>query len=77
MTKEQAEQELEKYVGLPMCQDCGWKLGTDITNNCGCRSAMFSTDREKYNKAFLRARELQAIINGGNSPTYYETKPVF
>lgn len=36
MTIAEAQQKLEKYVGLPKCQDCGWKLGTDITNYCAC-----------------------------------------
>lgn len=43
----------EKYVGLPKCQDCGWKLDTDITNSCLC------SNPEKHRAAIKEARELQ------------------
>jgi hypothetical protein len=55
-----AEDELAQYVGTPKCMDCKWKLGSDITNNCGCVRA--GADFAKYNVAFNRARELQAIV---------------
>lgn len=64
MTKAEAAKELEKYVGLPKCMDCGWRLGTDITNNCGCVCIGSVTPERKalYDAAFKRARELQAIV---------------
>lgn len=54
------EKELSKYVGTPKCVDCGWKLGSDITNNCWCRGK--DVDREKYQKAFDRARQIQKML---------------
>lgn len=49
----------EEYEGLPKCQDCGWKLGTAITDNCSCLGAM-TPEREKLHiEAFQRARRLQ------------------
>ena len=55
-----AEDELAQYVGVPKCMDCKWKLGSDITNNCGCVGV--GADYAKYTAAFNRARELQAIV---------------
>lgn len=52
-------EELKQYVGFPKCQDCGWKLGSDITNHCSCNTA--NRDDEKHQKAFARARELQKL----------------
>ena len=54
------EQELAKYVGTPKCMDCKWKLGSDITDNCGCTGG--AADHEKYKKAFDRARYLQGVL---------------
>lgn len=56
-----AESELSKYIGLPKCQDCGWKLGSDITDNCSCRGELTKEQLSKHETAFNRARELQAI----------------
>ena len=57
-------EELAQYVGLPKCQDCGWKLGSEITNNCSCLGSLLEDDApEKYKKAFDRARELQSEEN--------------
>jgi hypothetical protein len=53
------DNELSKYVGTPKCVDCGWKLGSDITNNCWCRGK--EVDQEKYQKAFDRARQSQKV----------------
>ncbi len=57
-----AEKELGMYIGKPKCMDCGWKLGTDITNYCSCNP---SRDDQKHLDAFNRARELQAIVKHG------------
>jgi hypothetical protein len=65
---EEARLELAKYSGYPCCQDCKWKLGTEITNNCICMFGPGGRTPEqaaRYEAAFDRARELQAII--GNS----------
>jgi hypothetical protein len=64
-----ARAELTKYIGYPKCQDCGWKLGTEITDNCSCCNCSCcgkdTVERlEKHVAAFNRARELQAIIRG-------------
>jgi hypothetical protein len=62
------KEELSLYIGNPRCQGCGWKLGTDITDNCGCNGNMsvakgnLEERLQKYLKAFKRARELQAIV---------------
>lgn len=61
------EQELAKYVGLPKCQDCGWKLGTDITNNCACRGSLTPEQMHKYTVAFNCARQLQAMLRNGTN----------
>lgn len=60
ITVAEAEKELGRFVGTPKCMDCGWKLGTDITNHCSCNSA--NRDDEKHTAAFNRARELQKFI---------------
>ena len=57
-----AQRELSQYIGIPMCQDCKWKLGTDITNNCDCSGEMTPEQKGKHEAALKRARELQAII---------------
>lgn len=62
-----AKEELAQYVGLPKCQDCGWKLGTAITNNCHCRGDMTPGRLLKYNAAFYLARKLQAMARGGEA----------
>lgn len=67
MTVDEAEKELRVYVGLPKCMDCGWKLGTDITNHCSCNST--NRDDEKHCAAFNRARELQKIISSAPKET--------
>jgi hypothetical protein len=56
-----ARAELSQYIGKPMCQDCRWKLGTDITNHCSCMGN--NVDPEKHRIAFNRARQLQRIIS--------------
>jgi hypothetical protein len=62
MTAQEIKDELARYVGLPKCQDCGWKLGTEITNNCHCRRPFAPGQIERYERAFNRARELQEMI---------------
>jgi hypothetical protein len=62
MTLTEAQEELAKFVGIPRCQDCKWKLGTAITNNCGCMGKMTPERLEKYYQALNRARELQNFI---------------
>ena len=64
MNKQEAEEELKKYCGTPKCMDCKWKLGSDITKNCGCNGDR--ADKEKFDKAFNRARELQRIVRKGD-----------
>lgn len=54
------EEELQQYVGMPRCQDCKWKLGTPITDNCFCQGT--KVDHEKHEQAFNRARELQRLV---------------
>jgi len=62
MTTPELEAELAQYVGLPKCQDCGWKWDTDITNNCHCRGEITPERQALYEKAFDRARFLQFQI---------------
>lgn len=69
MTKEEAGKALEEFTGSPRCSDCGWKTGTDITDNCPCHVAQNgpnkdSVDPEKYKAAFQKARKLQKIYHG-------------
>lgn len=64
MTKEEAQKELDVYVGIPMCQDCGWRLNTDITDNCSCSGPHTPEKQVMHEKAFNRARELQKMIYG-------------
>ena len=60
MNKNELKVELEQYVGLPKCIDCGWKLGTDITNHCPCNGE--HAQHHKYIKAITRAKFLQDIL---------------
>lgn len=56
-------EELAQFVGIPKCMDCKWKLGTDITDNCGCCGEVTPEGQAKHDAAFNRARELQSIIS--------------
>jgi len=58
-SRKELEAELALYIGIPKCQDCGWKLGTAITDNCGCRGRAFKIDHDLYKAGFKKARELQ------------------
>jgi hypothetical protein len=53
--------ELDKYVGIPKCPDCRWKLGTDITDNCSCMGELTPERAAKHKAAFEDARRLQEI----------------
>ena len=63
MSIAEAKQELAKYVGIQKCQTCGWKFDNDITDYCGCvREGRTPEGRAKHQAAYLRARELQAMV---------------
>ena len=51
------QSSLTHWIGSPMCIDCKWKLGTEITNNCSCTGR---GDFKKYEEAIKIARSLQA-----------------
>ena len=50
--------ELSKYLGNPMCQDCGWKLGSLITENCPCLGNIDDATMDKYGAGLKEARKL-------------------
>lgn len=60
MSEQELKQELSQYCGLPKCQDCGWKLGTDITDCCACMGS--KRDDCKHQSAYNKARELQGLL---------------
>lgn len=49
------------YIGYPKCQDCGWKWGTKITDNCSCRPENLESEeaRRLFKEGFDEARSLQ------------------
>jgi hypothetical protein len=68
MDIKKAKKELEAYIGFPKCQDCGWRLGSEITETCACGGEKrYNPIRHKA--AFDRARELQYIISTNEAIT--------
>jgi hypothetical protein len=69
---EAAKEELKTYCGTPKCCDCKWKLGSPLTDYCGCRGEK-GYNRELFDAAMARARALQNfIIEHAGVDAYYE-----
>lgn len=52
------------YHGIPMCQDCKWKLGSMLTNNCACNGPRTVEQEALHEIGYKRARQLQALFGG-------------
>lgn len=68
---EAAREELQIYCGTPKCCDCKWKLGSPLTDYCGCRGE--DGNKELFDQAMARARALQRyILEHAGEAAYYE-----
>lgn len=54
--------EWHRYHGTPKCQDCGWKLGSMLTDNCSCLGPHSPEQAALYQIAYDYARKLQALF---------------